>query len=531
MAPAPTPLSGCPLHRLEIRQGSTCTVYDAIQLESSLTATLEARRSTPKNTNQSDLMLQSHLGLRRVLSIQLADILPSSGHNPEVVSVNRTSLEMCINIYQNQQTVVFIFKESRDFNVAIYALKKFGLRVTDSALSSNHATTAGLTRSQSCSAPSSSYFGPRLSSFTPLQSHGNSQTPSQFSFTALLNSDVPLSQIQSMGAQYEPSQPPSPDSSQQPIQSVVPATHIQNPYQLYLSQHSNMYQPRVSSPLRYAVEVDSRDPSPMSPISPMPQHQPTLLVHPAVGGSILTHRSTSAPSTTPRSWQQPRYMGTDGCDSPYYQQSPPESQESIVTSAESDSQSTDGTDVSLPLQTGEDFRKLMPQPRNLPFLKEGRTRTTKLKPLKKTAKAELDSSGLKRKSSSLAGRDNRNTSNDDLNPCVQENASSTNSETIDASAAPIALHPISSQTSTSQIEAPSGDHSSPRELCVLPPMLIADNSLLEKINNATSRLLDQYTADVNRGCDGGACAQFYLDQIDMVRRDFWLRQLERDNCI
>lgn len=66
---APTPLSGCPLRRLEIRQGSTCTVYDAIQLESSLTATLEARRSTPGNANQSDLMLQSHLGLHRLVRV------------------------------------------------------------------------------------------------------------------------------------------------------------------------------------------------------------------------------------------------------------------------------------------------------------------------------------------------------------------------------------------------------------------------------------------------------------------------------
>jgi hypothetical protein len=63
-APPPTPLSGCPLERLEIHGGPTCNVYDAAHLESSLTATLEAQRST------NNLLLQSHLGLRRVVRIQ-----------------------------------------------------------------------------------------------------------------------------------------------------------------------------------------------------------------------------------------------------------------------------------------------------------------------------------------------------------------------------------------------------------------------------------------------------------------------------
>ncbi|PTB66962.1 hypothetical protein BBK36DRAFT_1117698 [Trichoderma citrinoviride] len=482
---APTPLSGCPLHRLEIRDGSTGTVYDATQLESSLTATLEARRSLSGGTNKSDLMLQSHLGLSRVLSIQLADLLTSSGDTTEVVTVDKPSQQMCIRIHEKKQTILFTFKESRDFNVAIYTLKRFGFRVRDSVFSFNH-TTAGLARSQS-SAPSSNDLGPRLSSITPLQGYGSSQAPSPFSFTALLNSDVPLSQIQSMGTQHEPYESPSPDSSQQLIRHIVPATYAhQNPYQLYLGQHGNLYQPRVSSPLRNAVEVDSRDLSPMSPVSPMPQSQPSLSVHPTTVRSLLAQRSTSAPITTPPSWQQPRYMNTDGCGSPYYQQSPPGSQETTITSTESDSQSTDGTNVTLPLQIAEDFRKLMPQPRNLPFLKEGKTKTAVLKPVKRRAKTELGPSSAKRKNSFFAGHGNSNTSNDGAVSCVQENGA--NSDIDDASAAPITLHPTSFQTRVSQNGATSPDHSS-LEICDLPPMLIADSSLLEKVNNSTSRAL------------------------------------------
>ncbi|KAL6873034.1 hypothetical protein J3F83DRAFT_760071 [Trichoderma novae-zelandiae] len=493
---APTPLSGCPLRRLEIRDGSTCTVYDAIQLESSLTATLEARRSRAADENKSDLMLQSHLGLSRVLSIQLTGLLTSSSDTTEIVTVDRSSQELCIRIHQKKQAILFAFKESRDFNVAIYTLKKFGFRVKDGVFASSHTTaTAGLARSQSCSVPLSNDFGPRLSSITPLQRHGSSQAPSPFSFTAMLNSDVPLSQIQSMGIQYQPSQPPSPEPSQQLLQQVVPATYAphQNPYQLYLGQQGKMYQPRVSSPLRNAVEVDSRDLSPMSPVSPITQGQPSFFVNPTVAGSILTHRSISVPDLIPQSWQQPRSMSTDGYGSPYYQQSPPGSQETTITSTESDSQSTDGTDISLPLHTAEDFRTLMPQTRSLPFLKENKPKTAEPKSGKRRATAEHGPSSTKRKSGFFAGHVDRNTSNDDSDSCVQESVSFANPDMDDASAAPIRLQPTPPQATLLHIEATSTspDHSS-LEIRDLPPMLIADNSLLEEINHSTSRLLDQY---------------------------------------
>jgi hypothetical protein len=61
------PLSGCPLKRLEIHGGSAHNSYDAAYLESSLTATLEAQRSTTEN--HSNLLLQSHLGLQRIVRI------------------------------------------------------------------------------------------------------------------------------------------------------------------------------------------------------------------------------------------------------------------------------------------------------------------------------------------------------------------------------------------------------------------------------------------------------------------------------
>lgn len=60
-------LSGCPLKRLEIHGGPTHSTYDANNLDSSLTATLEAQRST--TGNHSNLLLQSHLGLQRIVCI------------------------------------------------------------------------------------------------------------------------------------------------------------------------------------------------------------------------------------------------------------------------------------------------------------------------------------------------------------------------------------------------------------------------------------------------------------------------------
>ncbi|KAL7892719.1 hypothetical protein HDV63DRAFT_234363 [Trichoderma sp. SZMC 28014] len=65
-----------------------------------------------------------------------------------------------------------------------------------------HAIDPNNTTAQSDPAPVSSHcFGPRLSLFTPLGSGAQQLSQSEFSFTSMLNSDIPLTQLLLLGSQ------------------------------------------------------------------------------------------------------------------------------------------------------------------------------------------------------------------------------------------------------------------------------------------------------------------------------------------
>ncbi|KAL7960307.1 hypothetical protein V8C34DRAFT_276822 [Trichoderma compactum] len=502
---APTPLSGCSLRRLEIHDGSTSTVYDAAQLESCLTATLEARRAIAGDAN--DMMLQSHLGLQRVLSIQLTELITSSNNILETVTIDRPSHRMCIQIHQKRQTVLFSFKETRDLNVVIYALKKFGFQVKDGISGPPHAAATSLARSQSYPTPSPNDFAPRLSSITPLNRHESSPAESQFSFLSMLNSDVPLTQLQLTDVQYQPLQPPPQDQPQQSICQMMPRnTYVpyQNPYQLYFSQHSNVYQPRVSSPLRNAVDINSQD---IYPMSSLPSSQSSVFSNVENAGSLLSDRSVSDPNTSSQPWRQPTCMDMSDYDSAYSQETPQASQDTVASTAE-DSQTTDETNVSYMLQSTQDFRALMPRTRKLPFVRDRKSTTPRSTSAQKRANIEQ-------------GR-----CKSDSNILLREEILSSDSEMDRPNAFQTNAQPTPSQPTDTQTGVPAICHS-PCEIDGLPSMFVADNGLLERLNKITSKLLDQYTADVSRGCDSAACAQFYLGQIDAARIDFWLNELKK----
>ena len=56
-------------------------------------------------------------------------------------------------------------------------------------------------------------------------------------------------------------------------------------------------------------------------------------------------------------------------------------------------------------------------------------------------------------------------------------------------------------------------------------LLLAGAAVLDSINAESSKLLEQYEADVAKGCDAGTYAQYYLDRIDAVRTNFWHSRL------
>ncbi|PTB39478.1 hypothetical protein M441DRAFT_28606 [Trichoderma asperellum CBS 433.97] len=500
---AAPPLSGCPLKRLEIHGGPTCNTYDAASLESSLTATLDAQRST--TGSHSNLLLQSHLGMRRVFSMQLEDLTASPGSEREIVETYQPSLRIRIQFFCTAQTVIFYFEKEQDFGHAIIMLKRIGFRVQDGVPLQLH--TCATTKLDPVS---SNHFGPRLSSFTPLRNEGQQLSQTHFSFTSMLNSDVPLTQLLPPDTQGQCIHQPLPyDISQEPDlqSSPVPAyaPHI-SPQHVHLNQRKNTYQPRISSPLRHTIRIN--DQSEANSLS-LPNSQPIPDTDHAEITSFPSHRGISAPKLLSNFLQFPQVAVTNYNASPDYQFSPSGSQESN-TSAESCSQTTAATDDDLNLQLGQDFRKLMPRTRSLPFLK-GRDHTVaQLKPRNKSDQRHNNSC-------------EKETVPENANVFKKEKAKVLKSNSISSQ---LVFRCTPPQSKALQ----SGDTPTCRpsfEVAELPTMLITDPALLERANKATSQLLDQYRTDVNRGSNTAAYAEFYLGRLQAVRREFWFNELNQ----
>lgn len=58
-----------------------------------------------------------------------------------------------------------------------------------------------------------------------------------------------------------------------------------------------------------------------------------------------------------------------------------------------------------------------------------------------------------------------------------------------------------------------------------PLVLVADSKVMRQLSDLSSTLLQQYDIDVSRKGHAGACAQFYLESLQALRRDFWLSML------
>ncbi|KAL6904313.1 hypothetical protein GGI43DRAFT_400105 [Trichoderma evansii] len=497
------PLSGCPLKRLEIHGGPTCNTYDAASLESSLTATLEAQRST--TGSHGNLLLQSHLGLRRVFSAQLTDLSVSSSNERQAIKIYQPSLRISIQIYPTEQTVIFYFERGQDFNHAITMLKRIGFRVQDGIPSAMHTYTT-----TELDSISRHRFGPRLSSFTPLRSEEQQLPQPEFSFTSMLNSDVPLTQLLPSGIQDPYIHQSLPyDMPQQSYQRIDPATTYvphKNLHQIPFSQQKKTYQPRISSPLRYAVPANNQG---ESPNLPKPNSQPIFFTDHADIASSPVHRSVSEPNLLSNPLQLPETSVTSYDTPSDYLFGPPGSQESNTT-IESSSQVTDTTDDDLNLQLGQDFRRLMPRTRSLPFLKGRDHKVATMKPRNEQNQQHNNSH------EKGAFIENADVSKEKKTKILK--SKSTNSQLI--------LRRTPPQSKASQVDDTLTYHSS-LEITELSTMLITDPTLLERANKATSKLLDQYSADVSRGCNAAIYAEFYLERIYTARKEFWLKELDR----
>lgn len=390
-------------------------------------------------------------------------------------------------------------------------LKRIGYRAQNGILPALHAIDTNDTTAQSDPGPISPYhFGPRLSSFTPSGNGAQQLSQSQFSFTSMLNSDVPLTQLLPSGMTEQCFHQPLPYSvPQQSRRQSDPAT-VFNPHadlqNVIINQSKILYQPRISSPLRHAVPVDDQY---KAPNLPMPNSQPMFFTDYADISPLSSYPSASEPNSQSNHSQLSEASVTSYDTSLDHQVGPPSSQESL-TSVESSSQATDTTDDNFQLQLGQDFRKYLPRTRSLPFLKGKDYKVAKSK---------------------LKTKQNQRHGNSQEKEAIDKNADvhrkgKSKVAGLNVVDSEFNLHHTPPQSKASQVSDTPTCHSSFEET-KLSTMLITDPTLLERANKATSQLFDQYNEDLSRGCDAASYAGFYLEQIQAVRTEFWLNELSQ----
>lgn len=425
--------------------------------------------------------------------------------------IHEPSLSISIKIQRTRQDVVVSFERKQDFNHAMAILKRIGYRAQNGIPPAFHALDTNDTTAQSDSGPYSTYhLGPRLSAFTPLSYGAQQLSQSEFSFTSMLNSDIPLTQLLPLSMTDQCFHQPQPYSvPQQSRRQSDPATafnpHTSDQY-VNINHSQRMYQPRISSPLRHAVPVDDQY---KAPNLPMPNSQPMFFTDYADLSSISSYPPASEPSSQSNHSQLSEASITSHDTSLDHQFGPPSSQESL-TSVESSSQATDTTGDNFQLRLGQDFRKYLPRTRSLPFLKGKDYKVAKSKPKTKQNQRHGNSQEKETidKNADVHRKDKTKVA--DLNVVDSE----------------LILHHTPPQSKASQASDTPTRHSSFEET-KLSTMLITDPTLLERANKATSQLFDQYNEDLSRGCNAASYAGFYLEQIQAVRTEFWLNELSQ----
>lgn len=186
------------------------------------------------------------------------------------------------------------------------------------------------------------------------------------------------------------------------------------------------------------------------------------------------------------------------------------------------------------------FRELMPSPRDLPFKKRQKTQPSPKAPRRPETQASeaRPASPISRGRGSPKRRqviytdqstycDIRQPSRETAIPSTDSSVQSQSQDDPDASSSVQSQSQGESATSISVgsslgLAQLSSSQSSQE---AQPTIIIADPSLLKEVSEQTNSLLDQYEADVARGCDKAVYAKFYMDRIDAVRREFSLRKL------
>ncbi|KAM5377664.1 hypothetical protein ACJA88_006345 [Fusarium oxysporum] len=437
MAGPPTPVSACPLIYLEIRDGASAKAYNSSHPHNAFTLTIEGER--PIGSEMGILVLLIHKGKQQVV------------RTGDIISINKQTNRICVSVPKKPQALLAQFEEKRDFSVAVCLLQRAGFFASE-AIPASLLTVPPQPVSQTHDAMFD--IRPRLSSITPptllppndFQGTG---APPDFSFTTMLNaplhpspfSTVPTSHIeQTQRAQSMPIQSYFPGTQ---MRHTSPVTAQLNPYHMFLERDgTRSHIPRVGSPLRYSFNS-----------SPPPTQSP-------IGGADMAmplNVSTTGSDAQSLSVRESSKVGSLECH-------PDVATESCNTHAGLKKDLSPEPYRRQPLHD-QDFRKLMPRPRQLPF--DSRAKTAA--PYKKPEAHVVQLAVLK------------------------------------------TILPVLIRQETSGVE-------------VIPWVMLTDYNTLKDLNQATAPLFEQFEQDIARGGDAALLAQFYSKQLWARRRDFWYKK-------
>ncbi|KAJ3520529.1 hypothetical protein NM208_g13670 [Fusarium decemcellulare] len=577
MSRPPTPVSACPLKRLEFRDGSSTRIYNSRHPSSIFTFTVEGERSIDAETGT--LIILIYQGMQQVVcilsddvgqvltlqvSIRLNDLAKSSRVPDDIVSVDRRHKQLCISVPSNSQSIIAHFEEKRDFNIAVYLLQKSDLHINDS-IPSSLPPTAPSSRSL-FDAPN---LEPRLASIKPLSSLSpNSMqdvSPSNQSFTTVLNTPLQYSPIPSPvpSAQLSYSQGPcsvpnfsSPNHLPEPVS--VPA--YLSPYNMHLARGGNTHMPHIGSPLRNSFNPEfTRQPSNST--------EPTSFQEDASLPDSQTYPATTFSRGLPLN-------NTEGHPTIIRTKTSQDEAEVI----RSNSRSSDLDHQGISQVEVHDFRDLMPQPRKLPFESRSKRSASLQEPLMRDETTEATSNQAQSKRAKrLANEEGMSSSEaisrvrpgDPKDACritpggarcdAYRGTSSTladhysNTPIVQMPQIPTAPEPISlakklrrevdeatrdaecqtdmqidpttSNASNNGPNNPTLEQTSCAASNPKPMVLVTHPSTLREVHQATSKLFEQYEADLANGSDEKISAKFYLYRIRAERRGFWLSKL------
>ncbi|KAI7766599.1 hypothetical protein LZL87_004899 [Fusarium oxysporum] len=420
------------------------------------------------------------------VSLRLSEIKGGSPSSAQIISINKQTNRICVSVPKKPEALLAQFEEKRDFSVAVCLLQRAGFFASE-AIPASLLTVPPQHVSQTHDAMFD--IGPRLSSITPptllppndFQGTG---APPDFSFTTMLNAPFHPSPFSTVSTSHiEQTQ----RAQSMPMQSYFPGTQMRhtspvtaqlNPYHMFLERDgTRSHIPRVGPPLRYSF--NSSPPPTQSPIGGADMVMPLNVSTTGSDAQSLSVRESSKvssfechPDFATKSCNTHADLTTDLSPEPYRQQ---------------------------PLHD-QDFRKLMPRPRQLPFDSRAKTAAPYKKP-----EVHVDHPPGSKSVGTFASVKAKDDMYKDAE-CQTTLPKSPKAST-------------SSQRSSESRQETSGVE-------VLPWVMLTDYNTLKDLNQATAPLFEQFEKDVARGGDAALLAQFYSKQLWARRRDFWYKNLQ-----